>query len=520
VSDQQVPDGIGAVHEMLPGGSLVKLLAWRVAERPDFPFLYVEDTGPWTFGQIAVGAKSIAADLRRANVAPGDRVLVRLGNDERFLAGVVGVWMCGAAGVVMHPATPVTDLLRVVADFEVKAAVVESGDVGAGSLDIPIVSINNIDLCGSGTDGLDVPDAQGSDEAIILLTSGSTGAPKGVVLTHENAWSNLRATVSAFRRDTSPSPLPQSPKPPNMVANPFSHMGGMIRLLFALYVGRSLVVLRKFDPLKALAAVETHGIDNLTLNPTMLRMLIESAPPGESLGAVRYVSSGTAPLSPALREEFETRFGIPVLQVYGQTEAFGGVTIENVKDVLAGRRRPNSVGRPLPGVELRIVAADGSELAPRQDGEILVKTRSVTAGYAAGVGTVSSPVDENGWLHTGDLGHCDEDGYLYVTGRLKSLIICGGFNIVPEELETKLEGDPEVTEAAVVAVPDAKLGEIPVALVVGSGQASDILIRTRDYLVGYKRPRHLFVVDQLPRLTSGKVDKAAALRLVHELLAW
>jgi long-chain acyl-CoA synthetase len=322
------------------------------------------------------------------------------------------------------------------------------------------------------------------------------------------------------------------------VANPFSHTGGLVRLLLALHVGRRLVVLRKFDPLKALAAVHRHGIDNLTINPTMIRMLLDAVPPGDGLGAVRYVSSGTAPLPPSLREEFEARFGIPVLQVYGQTETFGAVAMESPRDVLAGRRQPDSVGRPLPDVEVRIA-----------EGEILVRSKSATRGYATASGAsspslegrcetdrpvdqdanararaceaspVTSPVDGDGWLHTGDLGHLDADGYLYVTGRLKNVIICGGFNIVPEELEARLEDDPDVREAAVVALADHKLGEIPVALVVGRGDAAEIMERTKEQLVAYKRPRRLFVVDALPRLASGKVDKPAATRLAEKLVA-
>jgi long-chain acyl-CoA synthetase len=202
----------------------------------------------------------------------------------------------------------------------------------------------------------------------------------------------------------------------------------VVRLLFALYVGRGLVVLRKFDAHKAKAAIEAHGIDNLTINPAMLRMLLDAAPPIADLGAVRYVSSGTAPLPSSLREEFEARFEVPVLQSYGQTEAFGGIAIESARDVLDGRRRPSSVGKPLPGVEVRIADADGRACAPGADGEILARTKSSTAGYADDTADAGSPVDAEGWLHTGDLGHRDEDGYLYVTGRLKSIIICGGFN--------------------------------------------------------------------------------------------
>ena len=300
-----------------------------------------------------------------------------------------------------------------------------------------------------------------------------------------------------------------------MIANPLSHTAGIIRLLFALYVGRSIVLLRKFDGAVAQRLVARHGIDNLTINPTMMRMLLDQVPANEDLRPVRYVSSGTAPLPPALREEFESRFAVPVLQAYGQTEAFGGIAIESVKDVLAGHRRPGSVGKPLPGVEVRIVDASGEDVTRGETGELLVRTSSSTTGY---LGTdATSPVDAAGWLSTGDRGHFDEDGYLYITGRSKNIIICGGFNIFPEELEAALARDPAVRDGAVVGVADERLGEIPVALVESTDHGDAVLARVAERLVPYKRPRLLFAVDELPRVANGKVDRAAATELARNL---
>jgi long-chain acyl-CoA synthetase len=366
-----------------------------------------------------------------------------------------------------------------------------------------------------GAQALAVPDVAGDEPALVLLTSGSTGAPKGVVLTHDNAWSNLRATVSAFRSNTDPSPLPTVAKPPNLIANPLSHTAGVVRLLFALYVGRDVVLLRKFGGALAKRLVDQFGIDNLTLNPAMLRMLLDEVPIGQKLGAVRYVSSGTAPLTPALREEFESRFGVPVLQAYGQTEAFGGIAIESVRDVLAGRRRAGSVGRALPGVEIRIVDEHGVERPGGCDGEIWVRSRSATVGYLNSDET--TPLGSDGWLRTGDRGYLDGDGYLYITGRVKNIIICGGFNIAPEEVEAVLEDDPRVVEAVVISRPDERLGEVPVAVVESTAAPEALLEQARSRLVSYKRPRALFTVSSLPRVPNGKIDRAAVARLVTQL---
>jgi long-chain acyl-CoA synthetase len=473
-------------------GSLAHLLAWRAAERPDFPLLYVEDEGPWTVGALAAAATDIA---ERLAVKPGERAVVRVGNDERFLPALVAVWLRGAAAVAVHPAAPADEVRRVAESMGPTAEIVPAGSTPVTGL--PAVAVERVGHRATGAE-LDVPYVADQDEALILLTSGSSGLPKGVVLTHGSGWANLRGTASAFRRDTSPTPIPDEPKPPNLIANPVSHTAGVVRHLFALYVGRSIVLLRKFDARAAKAALDRHGIDNLTINPTMMRMLLDALQPGDDLGRVRYVSSGTAPLPAALREAFEERFGVPVLQAYGQTEAFGGIAIESVKDVLSGNRRPGSVGRALPGVELRIV-----------DGEIWARTPSSTAGYVGDAD--ASPVDAGGWLHTGDLGHLDDDGYLYVTGRLRSTIICGGFNIVPEEVEAALLRDRRVKDVSVVGIPDERLGQIPIALIETDDDPADIL---RDVaLAPYKRPRRIIAVPALPRVPNGKVDQRAALAI-------
>jgi len=499
-----------------PRGSVIRLLGCRAAERPDHPFLWVEEDGPWTLAALAAEAGRVRTGLVRIGVATGRRVLLRAGNEASFLPAIAGVWLHDCVPVVMHPGAPAAEALEVAEAMDA-AAVLGTGDDPALRLG---GAMRALGLAAPTRDApppvrLEAPEVSEAATALVLLTSGSTGRPKGVSLSHAAVWANLRATVSAFRSDTRPTVIPPAAKPPNLIANPLSHTAGLVRLLFALYVGRSVVLLRRFDARAAHAAVLRHGIDHLTLNPTMLRMLLDDLPPDALLGQVRYVSSGTAPLPPSLREAFEARFGVPVLQAYGQTEAFGGIAIENVRDVLAGRRRPGSVGRPLPGVEVRIARDDGSAAPAGEDGEICARSGSVTSGY---LGTDSAgPVDGDGWLHTGDLGHIDGEGYLYVTGRLRNLIICGGFNVVPEEVEARLLEDPAVRGAAVTALADERLGEIPVALVESEDAADALLTRASTRLAGYKRPRLLFTVPELPRLATGKVDLAATRRLAATL---
>jgi long-chain acyl-CoA synthetase len=512
---------------VIPEGSLAHLLQWRLDERPDLPFLWVEDDGPWTFADLGAVASDLEVRLAQAGVGSHDRVLVRLGNDERFLPALIAVWLRGGLAVAMHPSTPPLAARDISAEMQTSLVVCAPGDPladepGTGGESLAL-TVNPVERGAARSGGLTqttilaVPSVATDDPAVVLLTSGSTGRPKGVTLSHRNIWASLRSTVLSFSRDGGPKRLADPPPPPNLVANPLSHTGGLIRLLIGLYAGRPLVLLRKFDPTVARRMVERHAINNLTINPSMMKMLLDGLAEGEDLGSVRYVSSGTAPLAPALREAFETRFSVPVLQSYGQTEVGGAISIESVRDVLSGLRRPNSVGKPLPGMEVRILGLDGEEQPNGEDGEITVRSSANSIGYLGSEdhqGTMGG-----GRLRTGDIGHFDQDGYLYVTGRIRSLIICGGFNVIPEEIEAAIIDGVEVLDAAVVGLPDPRLGEIPVAIVEPAADVAAVLARANERLVPYKRPRLVFSVESLPRLPIGKVDRAAVRRLAHALVS-
>ena len=505
---------------MTPGGSLCRLLAWRLSENPGFDLLWVEDDGPWSVACLAQSAAGLETRLDDAGIGPGDPVLLRLGNDERFLPALTAIWLRGALPVAMHPATPPIAAREAASEMGARVVVCPPDDPFASDPSRAVVTVDRVEPAPAGPPWrgptqLEVPEIADGDAALVLLTSGSTGKPKGVTLSHANLWANLRSTVLSFSRDGNPKPLSDPPPSPNLIANPLSHTGGILRLLVGLYVGRPMVLLRKFDPVVAKRLLDRHRINNLTINPSMMKMLLDGLPGEDDLGPVRYVSSGTAPLAPALRETFEARFSVPVLQSYGQTEVSGAIAIEDVRDVLAGRRRPGSVGRPLPGMEVRILDSGGADTPQGEDGEIVVRSAATTIGYRGDAGAPA--LDDDGWLHTGDLGHLDRDGYLYITGRLRSIIICGGFNVIPEEVEAALIDGVEVLDAAVVALPDGRLGEIPVAVVEPVVDPARVMERARERLAPYKRPRQVFAIEALPRLPIGKVDKTAVTLLAERL---
>lgn len=497
-----------ATREWVTSGSVAKLLAWRVAEAYDAPFLQVETEEPWTFGELATAATTVRDALVAARVGRGQRVAVRLPNDERFLIALQAVWWLGATPVLIHSRAPDAEVSRVAAALEVTAAVAEA-PFAAGVEVVPVERRRPaVPLPVAGLPP--VPDVGDDEPALVLLTSGSTGTPKGVPLSHRNTWANLRATVTAFRSDGGPTPLADASKPPNLLASPLTHTAGVVRLLFGLYVGRRLVLMRKFDAALAARLVREHRINNLTINPTMLRMLLTDVTSTQDLATVRYVSSGTAPLPAGLKQEFEARFSVPVIQTYGMTEAFGALAIEDPRDARRGIRRDGSVGKAVAGVELRIVDPTTLEPLPHgTEGEIWARSKAAMRGYLGG-GDAEHEARQGEWLRTGDLGRLDADGYLYVTGRLKNVIICGGFNIYPEEIETSISKRFPTTESVAVAVPDDRLGEIPVALVEGAHDEREITAWLARDLPSHKRPRRLFVIAALPRVSNGKIDRPAA----------
>lgn len=242
-------------------------------------------------------------------------------------------------------------------------------------------------------------------------------------------------------------------------------------------------------------------MDSLQLTPTMLHMLA-TAEGDLNLNAVKYVTSGTAPLSIDIRERFEQRFGVPVMQAYGMTEV-GAVAQERFEDVIAGRRGPGSVGRIADGVEVRIHHLDDDR--PAGEGEILVRTNEASTEYLGGA---IAPIDQDGWFATGDVGHLD-DGILYITGRVQEKIIVGGFNVYPAEVEDALRRSAFVRDAVVVGLADNRLGERPVAGIVWVDEPREaaLLEDLRAKLAAYKIPRQTFSLDAVPLTPRDKVDR-------------
>jgi acyl-CoA synthetase (AMP-forming)/AMP-acid ligase II len=406
--------------------------------------------------------------------------------------------------------------------FELAESKVVVAIEGAPTLD-PGPTVVSIDEAGllpdTGTPaGLDasmngpVPDPEAL--AIVIFTSGTTGRPKGITHTHGDMVAAGRRVAAAYARtsDYRPDPAPGH-LPPGVVFNPFGHMAGYSRLAFRMWIGRSTVILPRFTVPAAKALLARYPMDTLQLTPTMIHMLA-TYDEELDLGAVKYVTSGTAPLSVDTRERFEHRFKIPVLQAYGMTEV-GAVAQERYDDVSAGRRGTGSVGRLADGVEVQIRPLD--EDRPLGEGEILVRSDEVSTQFLGGDVV---PLDEDGWFATGDVGRM-EDGILYITGRLQEKIIVGGFNVYPAEVEDAARRSRLVQDAVVVGLPDDRLGERPVAGIVWAGEPEEpaLLDEMHRSLAAYKIPRATFPLEAVPLTPRDKVDRIRAAELANAALA-
>jgi long-chain acyl-CoA synthetase len=266
--------------------------------------------------------------------------------------------------------------------------------------------------------------------------------------------------------------------------------------------------MRWFDPVGWIALVEEHRIQSSALVPSMIQMLLAQPLEEHDLSCLERVSSGAAPLAADVAAEFERRIpSVEIREGYGCTETSALISAQP-----NDARRVGSVGKPVPGVEVRIEATDGSVLPPGEDGEICVRGPVLMTGYWKSPEATDQAV-RDGWLHTGDVGHLDDDGYLYVVDRIKDLIIRGGFNVYPRDVEDVLLAHPAVVGAAAVGRPDAKLGEEVVAFVQlapGADTTPDDLIGyAREHLGAYKYPREIRLVDSLPLTSVMKLDRKA-----------
>jgi len=345
-----------------------------------------------------------------------------------------------------------------------------------------------------------------SDIAIQLYTSGTTGKPKGAMLSHANFFSLVNTGTEAER----PEWNRWTAQDVSLVAMPLFHIGGCGWGVMGLYQGARGVIARDFDPTTVLDFIEKDGITKLFMVPAAMQFVVRQKRAREiDFSRLKYMLYGASPIPAALLKECIEVFKCGFVQLYGMTETTGAIVALPPEDHVEGSERMRSAGKAIAGVELAILDADGRPLPPRQVGEIATRSGSNMAGYWNLPEATARTLDKNGWLRTGDAGFLDEDGYLYIHDRIKDMIISGGENIYPAEVESALCDHPDVAEAAVIGIPDDKWGEAVKAVVAlkpgKTATAADIINFTRQRIAGYKTPKSVEFVPALPRNPSGKI---------------
>lgn len=473
--------------------------------------------GQWvTWGQVRSLSERIDAELTATRCGPGGRVAVVLGNRMESVAAIIAIFRADRTLVTISPLQPAerlsADLIASDADYVLAPgnlwsepafvdAVAELG-AAAFSVDAPEVALR-----AAATRGV-----RGADPAIAIemLTSGTTGPAKRVPLGRRQVEASLSAALQHHNR-------PQTrDKPPitgavGMVTLPIVHIGGLFALLQSLVAARPIVMLERFSLPGWHTAIKEHRPILVGLPPPAIRAVLDSDIPREDLASVRAINTGTAPVDPAMVDAFVERYDIPILITYGATEFAGAVagwTLKDFRESWAAKK--GSVGRPFPGVRLRAVGEDGAVLPVGQTGRLQIASSQVGDSRTK-------------WVTTSDLAHIDGGGYLYIDGRADDVITRGGFKIAPETVVRALRTHHAVADAAVAGLPDARLGQIPVAAVelrsLMTATGDELRAHCRATLTPYEVPAQVFVVDELPRGAALKVDRGQLVATLEKLTA-
>ncbi len=449
-----------------------------------------------TYAEVGRRVDAIGEQFAAAGVGRGDVVAVMLPNRVELLVGLMAAWRLGAAATPINPVFTANEAGYQIADSGAKVLLASDSGTDYG---VPVLAADHLSTSPVGS--LPAPDTTPADIALLIYTSGSTGRPKGVMLDHANLLAMGASIGEAMKL---------SPDDNCLLVLPLFHVNAiLVSCLAPIMVGAQVTILPRFAPDTFLAAVSRYRATYFSAVPTIYARLAEL--PGEQLGdtsSVRFAVCGAAPVSVELLRRSETRFGFPIIEGYGLTEG----TCASVVSPVDGVRKPGTVGVALPGQQVATTQADGSSAAVGEPGEVVIKGANVMRGYLNRPEATAEAIID-GWLHTGDVGVLDADGYLTIVDRIKDMIIRGGENVYPKEIESVLCRDDAVLEAAVIGVPHEIYGEVPVAYVVTYPEASvtveDLLALCRGNLTKIKIPTAIHIVPELPKNALGKIDKPA-----------
>lgn len=447
----------------------------------------------FSYREVEDRAAAFAEQLAERGVGEGDVLAVMLPNSLELLIGILGAWRVGAAATPINPTFTARELDYQLADSGAKLLLALPGTVSGIDLITPEQMRDRPELA------VPEPEIALDQLALLVYTSGSTGQPKGVMLDHANALAMTGQMVDTFALSADDHAL---------LVLPLFHVNSiMVSFLTPMSVGGRVTVLDRFAPDTFLAAIERFRPTYFSAVPAIYARLAE-LPEGTTFDAssLRFAICGAAPVSKELLERIEQRYGISLVEGYGLTET----TCASTCNPVVGVRKPGTVGPALSGQRIAIVDPQGNAVPAGERGEVVISGPTIMRGYLGRPDATAETI-RNGWLHTGDVGTLDEDGYLSIVDRIKDMIIRGGENIYPKEIEGVLAEHEAVLEAAVIGAPHALLGEVPVAEVVlmpgATATAADLIEHCRALLAKIKVPVRVNLVSDLPRNPVGKVDK-------------
>ncbi len=482
-------------------------LTRTAAEHPDAIACKLDDAA-FNYQLLDNASARIAAMLAYKGIGEGDRVAIMLPNVPYFPAVYYGVLRLGAVVVPMNVLLKAREVAYYLEDSGAELifawhGFLEAAEKGAKDAgDIEVVSVVPGEFEGlifAHEPNGAVADVDGDDTAVILYTSGTTGKPKGAELTHSNLHKNVSAAVGLFGLGIDDVIFAGLPL--------FHSFGQTCTMNAAVCSGAAITLLPRFDPAKALEILERDGCTVFEGVPTMYGALLHHPDRDQAdVSCLRVCASGGASMPAEVMRGFEEAFGCKILEGYGLSET-SPIASFNHPD---RERKPGSIGTPLAGVEFRLVDDDGADVDPGEIGEILIKGHNVMKGYWKRPDATAESI-KDGWFATGDMAKVDEDGYYFIVDRKKELIIRGGYNVYPREVEEVLYEHPAVREAAVVGVPHDEWGEeVGAAVALKDGESVDegeLIAFVKEQVAGYKYPRRIWFVDELPKGPTGKILK-------------
>jgi fatty-acyl-CoA synthase len=473
------------------------LLSERARVTPDRVALVSVETGErHTYARLNARAERAAERLRAVGLREGDRFGLWSHNSIEFIALFFGAGKAGAIVVPLSTRATAHEAAQIAADCGMSALFYgEEFSALAAQIGVPTHAIAE-ELRGTPRNSEEPRHYNPESTYCLLYTSGTTGKPKGVMIPRRQLyWNGYNTAVNWGLREDDVSPI----------FTPLYHAGGLAAFLIPIFcVGGTMILHRAFEAAEVWRTIEREHCTVVLGVPTIWKLLMDAPEFATAdLSSVRWLISGGAPLPQYLIAAYQQR-GVVFKQGYGMTEVGVNCFTMTVEESF---RKPGSIGRPMLFTEVRLVDADGRDVPEGEIGEMWIRGPHVSNGYWNNEEATRATYDPEGWLRTGDLARRDDEGFFTIAGRRKEMFISGGVNVYPAEIEAELVSHPGVSDAAVVAVPDATWGEVAVAFVVGSASADELASYLTMRIAKYKVPRRFVFMDALPRTPYGKVQK-------------